>query len=88
MVRKPFSWYGSRQRWSTGSAKKVTRRRKNNLSRNIDLGVEKLEARWVLASPGSLDLAFGAGGLVVGDFARTRTCKSMRRPFKVMARSW
>ena len=75
MARKPFSWYGSQQRWSTGSQKKVTRRRRNNLSRNIDLGVEKLEARWVLASPGSLDLAFGAGGLVVGDFGANTNVK-------------
>lgn len=67
MVR---SFLGGQDRRSTGGVsqrKKQRARRRNNVSRNVDLGLERLEPRWVLSAPGDLDLTFSFDGMVVDD---------------------
>ncbi len=71
MARKTFKWYGTQQRFGNTRRKKVPARRRNNVGRSVDLGLEQLEPRWVLASPGSLDITFDLDGLVAGEFGIT-----------------
>ncbi|MEX0643544.1 MAG: PKD domain-containing protein [Pirellulales bacterium] len=71
MARKHLKWHGPQQRSSNLRRKKSPSRRRNNLGRTVDLGLEKLEPRWVLASPGSLDTTFDPtdlDGVLVGNF--------------------
>jgi uncharacterized delta-60 repeat protein len=71
MARKHLKFYGRQQRTELFRRKKSLKRWRNNLGRTVDLGMEKLEPRWVLASPGSLDTTFDLDGVVFGEFGST-----------------
>ena len=68
MARHPFKSYATVARYKRLRHKKAGVRRHNNIGRSTGLSVEKLEPRWVLASPGSLDPTFDLDGVLAGEF--------------------
>ncbi len=64
MAGKLMSWQGW-QKFGKAQGRKSRRARRNNVPRHVDLGIERLENRWLLAA-GDLDTTFDFDGVVSG----------------------
>src|SRR6476660_4434231 len=75
MARKRSSWRSTARRIGKTLGRKSPARRRNNFVRPIELGVERLEPRWVLAA-GALDTTFDPvdlDGVLVGNLGAPST---------------
>ncbi len=76
MVRKLMSSPSTHRKSGKLLRRKARSRRRNNIGRNVDLGMERLEPRLVLASPGSLDTTFDPAdldGVLIGNLGLPST---------------
>lgn len=75
MVRKQSSWRSTGRRIGKTLGRKSPARRRNNFVRKVELGVELLEPRWVLAA-GALDTTFDPidhDGVLIGNLGLPST---------------